>query len=65
MAQKKGPFQVIGKGLFQCALILPVLLSRLQSSLPHVLLHGFNGNFFPVENARRQGGFHISLFKDL
>jgi hypothetical protein len=47
--KKKGPSQVNGKGLFICALILPVLLSRLDSFLPHVILHSLNGNFFPVK----------------
>ncbi len=28
-------------------------------------LHRFNGHLLPVEDTGRQGGLHISLFKDL
>ena len=50
---------------FQCALILPVLLSRLYSFLSHVLLDSLNGRLFPVEYPGGQGGFSLGLSKDL
>ena len=55
--------KVIGKGLFQCALILSVLLSRLQASIPHVLLHRLNGHFLPVEDTWGQAGLCLGVLK--
>jgi len=45
----KGLSQVIGKGLFKCALIVSYL-SRLNTSFPHVLLYRLDGHLLSVKN---------------
>ena len=40
-------------------------LSRLNTSLPHMILDRLNGHLLPVEDTGSQGRLHIGLFKDL